>query len=256
HRVPGFAGEGGGVVVGVGGMEEWSRKPGRWELQSLSSNEITSQLSFNHLAIPKARLDDEEDTRSSHKYLNNLEEEYQGRALLAKSKAVTVKNKGLIAEAYEWDEEEVSSDDNEMVEIKVLMALAEDNDSISKEGARNGEWVKISIRKFLSSPLPKMVWGISRATCDILIPLRYGRYKEHANLRRPWQLKGIGLMTEKGNRQGTMVAGFHRVRELKIKKMTIGREDVSGTAMIVFVIDDVQALEEINCAYQGDEPDS
>ncbi|GJS40883.1 hypothetical protein Tco_0565926 [Tanacetum coccineum] len=63
------------------------------------------------------------------------------------SKAITVKNKCLIDEAYEWDEEEVSSDDNEMVEVKVLMALVEDNDSISKEGARNGEWVKISMRK-------------------------------------------------------------------------------------------------------------
>ncbi|GJZ96010.1 retrovirus-related pol polyprotein from transposon TNT 1-94 [Tanacetum coccineum] len=180
--------------------------------------------------------DDEEDTRSSHEYLNDLEEEYQARALLAKSKrffkkgtqrfssakatdqtechkcgkkghfardcwsktsvpsyqspfqskslsspqhkpelrptkdfeakynkvkaklallsssasaskASTVKNKGLIAEAYEWDEEEVSSDDNEMVEVKVLMALAEENDVVSKEGARNGEWVKISMRK-------------------------------------------------------------------------------------------------------------
>ncbi|GKE60006.1 hypothetical protein Tco_1510373, partial [Tanacetum coccineum] len=48
-----------------------------------------------------------------------------------------VKNKILIAEAYEWDEEEVSSDDNEMVEFKVLMALAEDNDAISKEGFHN-----------------------------------------------------------------------------------------------------------------------
>ncbi|GKD06631.1 retrovirus-related pol polyprotein from transposon TNT 1-94 [Tanacetum coccineum] len=180
--------------------------------------------------------DDEEDTRSSHEYLNDLEEEYQARALLAKSKrffkkgtqrfssakatdqtkchkcgkkghfardcwskasvpsyqspfqpkplsssqhkpklrltkdfkakynkvkaklallsssasaskAATIKNKGLITEAYEWDEEEVSSDDNEMVDVKVLMALAEENDVVSKEVARNGEWVKISIRK-------------------------------------------------------------------------------------------------------------
>ncbi|GJS17079.1 retrovirus-related pol polyprotein from transposon TNT 1-94 [Tanacetum coccineum] len=53
------------------------------------------------------------------------------------SKASMVKNKGLIAEAYEWDEE-VSSDDNEMVEVKVLMALAEENDAVSKESARNG----------------------------------------------------------------------------------------------------------------------
>nr|GEV29430.1 hypothetical protein [Tanacetum cinerariifolium] len=180
--------------------------------------------------------DDEEDTRSSHEYLNDLEEEYQARSILAKSKrffkkgtqrfssakatdqtechkcgkkghfardcwsktsvpsyqspfqlkslsssqykpklrptkdveakynkvkaklallsssasaskAFMVKNKGLIAKAYEWDEKEVSSDDNEMVEVKVLMALAKDNDAISVKGAKNGEWVKISMRK-------------------------------------------------------------------------------------------------------------
>ncbi|GKB06627.1 hypothetical protein Tco_0834860 [Tanacetum coccineum] len=62
------------------------------------------------------------------------------------SKAATIKNKGLIAEAYKWEEEEVSSYDNDMVEVKVLMTLAEENDAISKEGARNGKWVKISMR--------------------------------------------------------------------------------------------------------------
>ncbi|GJY12674.1 retrovirus-related pol polyprotein from transposon TNT 1-94 [Tanacetum coccineum] len=142
--------------------------------------------------------DDEEDTRSIQEYLNDLEEEYQARALLAKSKrffkkstqrfssakatdqtechkcskkvkaklallsssasaskAVTIKNKGLIAEAYEWDEEEVSSDDNEMVKFKVLMALAEDNDAISKEGARISKWVKISMRKHVNTEILK-----------------------------------------------------------------------------------------------------
>nr|GEW41460.1 hypothetical protein [Tanacetum cinerariifolium] len=34
-----------------------------------------------------------------------------------------------------------------MVEVKVLMALAEDNDIVNKEGAKNGEWVWISMRK-------------------------------------------------------------------------------------------------------------
>nr|GFA03945.1 hypothetical protein [Tanacetum cinerariifolium] len=63
------------------------------------------------------------------------------------SHASMVKNKGLIAKAYEWNEEEVSSDDNEIVEVKVLMELAEENDVVSKEGAKNGEWVKISMRK-------------------------------------------------------------------------------------------------------------
>nr|GEZ34073.1 hypothetical protein [Tanacetum cinerariifolium] len=69
---------------------------------------------------------DEEDTRSSYEYLNDLEEKYQARALLAKFKRF-------------FKKEEVSSDDNEMVEVKVLMALAEENDAVSKEGARNEE---------------------------------------------------------------------------------------------------------------------
>ncbi|GJU70296.1 retrovirus-related pol polyprotein from transposon TNT 1-94 [Tanacetum coccineum] len=148
--------------------------------------------------------DDEEDTRSSHEYLNDLKEKYQARALLAKSKrffkkgtqrfssakatdqtechkcgkkchfvyqdfeakynkvkvklallsssasaskATTIKNKGLITEAYKWDEEEGLLDDNEMVEVKVYMVLAKENDAVSKEGTRNSEWVKISMRK-------------------------------------------------------------------------------------------------------------
>ncbi|GJZ87224.1 retrovirus-related pol polyprotein from transposon TNT 1-94 [Tanacetum coccineum] len=49
-----------------------------------------------------------------------------------------VKNKGLVAKAYEWDEEEVSSNDNEMVEVKVLMALVDDkNVVVGRESARN-----------------------------------------------------------------------------------------------------------------------
>nr|GFA01442.1 hypothetical protein [Tanacetum cinerariifolium] len=55
------------------------------------------------------------------------------------SKSSMVKNKGLVAEAYEWDEEDVSSDDNDMTEVKVLMALADDeNVNGGKESAKNG----------------------------------------------------------------------------------------------------------------------
>ncbi|GJV36345.1 hypothetical protein Tco_1408822, partial [Tanacetum coccineum] len=148
---------------------------------------------------------DEEDTRSSHEYLNDLEEEYQARSLqgyfakncfskiavpscqspfqpellnssehkpelrytknfeakynkvkaklaLLSSSALAPKsssglNKGLIAETYEWDEE-VSSDDNEVTEVKALMVLTtEERVSLGKESASNGEWVKISIQK-------------------------------------------------------------------------------------------------------------
>ncbi|GJY38457.1 retrovirus-related pol polyprotein from transposon TNT 1-94 [Tanacetum coccineum] len=181
-------------------------------------------------------LDDEEDTRSSYKYLNDLEEEYQSRDLLAKSKrffkkstqrfssakatgqtechkcgkkghfardywsktsvpsyqspfqikllhsskhkpeprqtkdfeakyskvkaklalpssSVSAlssspgKNKGLIAKTYDWYEEEVSSDDNEVTEVKALMALTdEERVFVGKENVRNGEWVKIFMK--------------------------------------------------------------------------------------------------------------
>ncbi|GKB27884.1 hypothetical protein Tco_0867285 [Tanacetum coccineum] len=119
---------------------------------------------------------DEEDTRSSHEYLNDLEEEYQARALLAKSKrqikdfeakyhkvkaklallssnasapsSFLGKNKGLIAKTYDWDDEEVSSDENEVTEVKALMALTdEERVSVGKESARNGDWTKISMKK-------------------------------------------------------------------------------------------------------------
>ncbi|GJT73918.1 reverse transcriptase domain-containing protein [Tanacetum coccineum] len=67
-----------------------------------------------------------------------------------------VKNKGLITEAYEWDEEEVSSDDNEVIEVKALMALAnEEKVSVGKESASNGKWVKISIQKHVNTKILK-----------------------------------------------------------------------------------------------------
>ncbi|GKD17598.1 retrovirus-related pol polyprotein from transposon TNT 1-94, partial [Tanacetum coccineum] len=209
--------------------------PKKW-LSFCQSLRNTNNVKDSELASLFDSPDDEEDTRSSQEYLNDLEEEYQARSLLAKSKrffkkgtqrfsstketnqtkchkcgkkghfardywsktsvstyqspfqsktfsspqhkpelrptkdfeakynkvkaklallsssasaskASMVKNKGLITKAYEWDEEEVSSDENEMVEVKVLMALAEENDVVCKESARNGEWVKIFIRK-------------------------------------------------------------------------------------------------------------
>ncbi|GJX76066.1 hypothetical protein Tco_0322877 [Tanacetum coccineum] len=46
------------------------------------------------------------------------------------------------------DEEDVSSDDNDMIEVKVLMALVDDeNVVVGKKSAINGEWVKIFMRK-------------------------------------------------------------------------------------------------------------
>nr|GEW14371.1 retrovirus-related Pol polyprotein from transposon TNT 1-94 [Tanacetum cinerariifolium] len=108
-------------------------------------------------------LGDEEDTKSSHEYLNDLKEEYQTRSLLAKSKRFFKKGIQRFTSAKATDQIKCHkcckkghfARDcrrsviicNEMVEVKVLMALVEENDAFSKEGARNGEWVKISMRK-------------------------------------------------------------------------------------------------------------
>nr|GEY89763.1 putative reverse transcriptase domain-containing protein [Tanacetum cinerariifolium] len=57
------------------------------------------------------------------------------------------KNKGLITKTYDWDEEEVSFDDNEVPEVKALMALDdEERVFVSKESTRNSEWIKISMK--------------------------------------------------------------------------------------------------------------
>ncbi|GJT45044.1 hypothetical protein Tco_0953759 [Tanacetum coccineum] len=155
--------------------------------------------------------DDEKDARSSQEYMDDLEEEYQARALLAKSKrffkkgtqrfsgakatdqtechkcgrksfehkpelkhnkdfearynkvkamlallsssasasnSSLGKNKGLIAKTYEWDEEEVSSDENERIEVKALMALTDEERAkrhgIVKSSANNSN-VSITI---------------------------------------------------------------------------------------------------------------
>nr|GEW35266.1 retrovirus-related Pol polyprotein from transposon TNT 1-94 [Tanacetum cinerariifolium] len=147
--------------------------------------------------------DDEDDTRSGHEYLNDLEEEYQERALSAKSKRFfkqgptknfkakynkikaklallsssalapnlsLIKNKGLIAKTYEWGEEEVSSDENKVIEVKSLMALAnEERVSVGKESASNSKWVKISIQKYISEQIPtqkKKILGIDQLIED------------------------------------------------------------------------------------------
>nr|GEX39935.1 hypothetical protein [Tanacetum cinerariifolium] len=176
-------------------MTAGQRKPeNQWTGDERKATNLDQQLKSLIMSDFQDSPDDEEHTRSSHEYLNDLEEEYQARDLLAKSKrffkkvtlstktlsspqhkpklrptkdfeakykkfkaklallslsasaskASMIKNKSLIAESYEWDEEEVSSNDNEMMEVKVLMELTEENDAVSKEGTRNCEWTLLS----------------------------------------------------------------------------------------------------------------
>ncbi|GJY23108.1 retrovirus-related pol polyprotein from transposon TNT 1-94 [Tanacetum coccineum] len=56
------------------------------------------------------------------------------------------KNKGLVAKTFNWDEEEVS-DDEEMTHVKFLIALADDELSMAKNHACNGEWIDITMKK-------------------------------------------------------------------------------------------------------------
>ncbi|GKC08189.1 hypothetical protein Tco_0999799 [Tanacetum coccineum] len=56
------------------------------------------------------------------------------------------KNKGLVAKTFDWDEEE-ASDDEEMTQVKVLTALADDKLLVGMNHARNGEWINITMRK-------------------------------------------------------------------------------------------------------------
>ncbi|GKF80487.1 hypothetical protein Tco_0239089, partial [Tanacetum coccineum] len=55
------------------------------------------------------------------------------------------KNKGFVTETFDWDEEEVFEDE-EVTQVKVLMALADDELTVGKSHASNGEWVDSTIR--------------------------------------------------------------------------------------------------------------
>ncbi|GJS34047.1 putative ribonuclease H-like domain-containing protein [Tanacetum coccineum] len=57
-------------------------------------------------------------------------------------------NKGLVAETFDWDKEEVS-DDEEVTQVKVLMALADDELTVGKNHAHNEE--KQINKKWLTS---------------------------------------------------------------------------------------------------------
>nr|GEU74300.1 retrovirus-related Pol polyprotein from transposon TNT 1-94 [Tanacetum cinerariifolium] len=60
-------------------------------------------------------------------------------------KTFQTKNKGLVAETFDWDEEEVS--DDEVPQVKVLMALADDELTVGKSHTRNGELLIESLSK-------------------------------------------------------------------------------------------------------------
>ncbi|GJY27649.1 hypothetical protein Tco_0403416 [Tanacetum coccineum] len=65
--------------------------------------------------------DDEEDTRSSHEYLNDLEEEYQARALLAKSKRFFKKGTQRFSSAKATDQTECHKCEGKVILQELLV---------------------------------------------------------------------------------------------------------------------------------------
>nr|GEY72897.1 retrovirus-related Pol polyprotein from transposon TNT 1-94 [Tanacetum cinerariifolium] len=125
------------------------------EGESLTQNFIRYKALMNELDFQDSP-NDEKDTRSSQEYMYDLEDEYQERDLSTKSKSLSAsapssslgKNKSLITESYDLDKKEVSSDYNEVTKNKALMALAdEERVFVSKESAKNSEWIKVSMKK-------------------------------------------------------------------------------------------------------------
>ncbi|GKF91780.1 hypothetical protein Tco_0275481, partial [Tanacetum coccineum] len=62
------------------------------------------------------------------------------------SKPFQSNKQGLVSKMFDWDEEQVSNDKEE-TEVKVLMALADDELLVGKNHARNGEWIDITMKK-------------------------------------------------------------------------------------------------------------
>ncbi|GJU78795.1 retrovirus-related pol polyprotein from transposon TNT 1-94 [Tanacetum coccineum] len=96
----------------------------------------TAFFSINIVQDFQENSDDEVDERASEECLRDVEIKFHERAFWL----------GLVAETFEWDEEDLS-DDEEMTQVKVLMALFDEDLVVRKNHARNGEWINITMRK-------------------------------------------------------------------------------------------------------------
>ncbi|GKC36563.1 retrovirus-related pol polyprotein from transposon TNT 1-94 [Tanacetum coccineum] len=104
---------------------------------------IQSSSNSNNQADPKSQKDYKAEKKKMKAKLVLLE---ASPSSSQNPKTFQPKNKGLVAETFDWDEKEVS-DEEEVTQVKVLMALADDELTVGKSHARNGEWVDITIRK-------------------------------------------------------------------------------------------------------------
>ncbi|GKB74998.1 hypothetical protein Tco_0936410 [Tanacetum coccineum] len=136
--------------------------------------------------VKESSLMDEEDTRSSQEYMNDLEEEYQARALLAKSKRFFKKGTQMFTNAKATDQTECRKYDNkghfardcwsktsvpsyqspfqrkllhssehklEPRHTKEFEAKWKKEFLLQTKSCQNGEWIKISMKKHLNTEI-------------------------------------------------------------------------------------------------------
>ncbi|GJT67425.1 retrovirus-related pol polyprotein from transposon TNT 1-94, partial [Tanacetum coccineum] len=109
-----------------------------WSKRSVPSYQLPFQSKLLHLSEHKPKL-------RHTKYFETKYNKVKAKlAFLSSSTSApspsSGKNKGLIAESYDWDEEEVSYNKNEVTKVKALMALTdEERIYVGKESARNDE---------------------------------------------------------------------------------------------------------------------
>ncbi|GJT57211.1 retrovirus-related pol polyprotein from transposon TNT 1-94 [Tanacetum coccineum] len=121
------------------------------------SNSFSMSKGFQPKFTPKFIQSSQQSSQNEPKIQKNDKAEYKKmKAKLALLKAspstsqspkpFQSKNKGLVGKTFNWDVEEVS-DDEEMKQVKVLMALVDDKLDVGKNHAHNDEWIDITIRK-------------------------------------------------------------------------------------------------------------
>ncbi|GKA93511.1 hypothetical protein Tco_0815497 [Tanacetum coccineum] len=111
---------------------------------------LVNDLENKGVSISQAEDSDsdvEEDTKSSNKFLDDLNAEFHDKALLINQRRLYKRSgridampkgkskKGLVAESFDWDEEFVSYEDEGVTKVKEFMSISKDGPSVGKGGA-------------------------------------------------------------------------------------------------------------------------
>ncbi|GJS65872.1 retrovirus-related pol polyprotein from transposon TNT 1-94 [Tanacetum coccineum] len=151
-----------------------------------STTPISTDFFSNHVVQDfQENSDDEVDKRTSEEYLRDLDIEFHGRALLPSQQTQDSQLEPKIQKDYkteykkmkpklallEANKEEVSGDE-ELTQVKVLMALVDNELTVGKNHARNCKWIDITMRKQrlnLLSKYNRTVFKLNKCRDDVLV---------------------------------------------------------------------------------------